>query len=92
MTITTTGSANMTIKCQGSCDDARPDFSSAASSTNKWSYIQIVNADDGAAVNGSTGIVLSGTDVMRTYWINTDNISWFTLNITARSAGTIFAT
>lgn len=92
VTISTTGSANMTIKCQGSIGQNSPTFTSAASPTNQWDYVQMVDLQDGNPVNGDTGVVLTGTDDTRTFEVNTNALDYITFNVTARSAGSVTIT
>lgn len=95
ISIGTSGSANMTVKCKGAIGEvnAAPSFAEASKAiSNQWEYIQMVDLADGTAYSGSTGIVFSGTDNVRLLAVNVDNLSYLTLDVTARSAGTVTAT
>jgi hypothetical protein len=87
----TTGSANATIKIQGSISPHAPNFAEAASPTNSWFYVQAAYLDSGVTITGSTGIVLTGTDVAVGVNVNMELLSYVNLNVTAHSAGTIHA-
>lgn len=89
MAIDTTNSASMTIKVQGSIADSMPDFSSAASATNQWSYIQLIDLADQSTIAGATGLVLAGTDTHRLFEVNTNGLSWVCAVVTARVAGNV---
>jgi hypothetical protein len=85
--LNTTDSAAVTIKVKGSSSKEAPNFSNAASPTNIWSYVQIKNINNGDSINGSTGIALTGTDINGQYEINTNGLSWVTLELSDFSAG-----
>lgn len=91
----TSGNANMTIKCKGSIGEVNtgPNFAESSKAiNNQWEYIQMIDLADGTAYNGSVGIAFTGTDNVRMFAVNTDNISYLTLDVTARAAGTVTAT
>ena len=89
--LNTTGSANMTIKVYGSIQETAPAWTSSASVTNQYSPISIYDLDTTIGITGSTGIVLTGTDVNKLYQINTDGLVWINIVITNYSAGTVDA-
>lgn len=89
VSIATASSANMTIKCQGAIGDTNPTFTSAASATNAWDYVQIVDLQNGSAVDGDTGVVLTGTDDCRQFEINVNSLDYVTFNVTALAAGSV---
>lgn len=88
--LATSSSANCTIKAYGSLSEAKPDFSAAQSATNRFDTVDLVKLNDtGTIIAGDTGIVLAGTDENAMYEVNVTNLRWFTVEITAYSAGTI---
>lgn len=87
ISLDTDGNANFTTKCQGSAQDAAPEFANAASATNPWAYVQIVDLDDGDPVDGSTGTGPTGTDIHKQYEINTNALSWICFDFTTVTAG-----
>lgn len=88
----TASSANMTIKVQVGLGDTAPDFGSAASATNRWSYADLALTNNGGTItDGDTGLVWSGTDAVQIAEVNTNGIDWMCLNMTARAAGTATA-
>lgn len=87
--IATSGNANCTIKAQGSIEDEKPDFGAAQTPANAWDYLELKDLEDGSAIDGDTGLVLAGTDVVTMYEVNVSGMRWFTLNVTARVAGVI---
>lgn len=90
-------SANLTIKCVGSIgkggattvttrEDA-PDPTATQSATNMYDYIEMIDLQSGADIDGDTGIAPAGTNDHRIVNINTDGLKWINFYITARSAG-----
>lgn len=91
LNVNTSGSANLTMKVQGSRQDAKPDFNASQSATNHWDYVQIKDTEDGSSIDGDTGLVLAGTDDNRNFTVNVDGMAWVTVVITAWSAGLLRA-
>lgn len=87
--VSSASSANATIKFQGSDDDAAPAFGSTPTTAIPWDYIGANLLDDGTVVEGDTGHIYAGTDGVHLYMLNVDAISWFNMNVTARSAGNV---
>ncbi len=84
--------ANFTVKFQGAIsavDNAAPAFGSAASVTNMWDYIEVVDLEDGATINGDTGISVAGADDYRIVEMNTNGLEYLNARVTARSAGEV---
>ena len=89
LTLSSANSANFTIKFQVSYSDTAPDFSAAASPTNRWDYVNVVDLEDKTNYDWDTGVVFTGTDQVRQFEIDTNGFTWFAATITARSAGDI---
>ena len=87
--ISTASSGSMTLKCQGSIGPTPADFTAAASSTNPWVYLQVVDLQNGTAANGATGVVYTGTDGVYLVEVNVNSVDWFTWTVTAYSAGNV---
>lgn len=96
----TSGSFNGTVKIAGSIgkpvvlpSDKRsedtPNFSATQSASNPYQYIQLINLDTAAAVNGATGITSAGTDLNVMYEVNTNGLKYLCPVITGWTAGTI---
>lgn len=75
----------ITVKIQGSSSVDAPTWGSAQSATNKWDYIQVVDQEDGATIDGDTGITISDADDVRKVVVNVDGLRWITVNVTAIS-------
>lgn len=102
--IGTSGTATTTVKVAGSIgkpmgilpssaqDCFPPNFGATVSPANPYSFLQIINLDTAAAVNGATGIVVSGTDINNLYEININVLPYLTIIPVTWSAGAITAT
>jgi len=92
-TVIAAASANATVKFYASDSEARPDLGAAASATNIFSPIEVINADTGAAIDGVTGIAWAGaTDGITRYQANSSGARWIGAIMTARAAGTVSIT
>lgn len=89
LTLASSGSANFTIKVKGSTQDTPPDFSAAATVTNRWEHMQLKDLTDGSTVAGATGVSFAGADAVRMFEVNINRVKWISATITARSAGAI---
>lgn len=85
----TSGGASCTVKFKGSMMKAKPDFGSAKSATNRWDYLQTIKFDEGTAYDGTTGVVIAGTDVQKILEVNASGLQWIGADVTARVGGTI---
>ena len=90
------GDANFTVKFQGSIGkgiganmDVAPTFSSAASVTNMWDYIEVVDLEDGSTIDGDTGVSSAGADDYRIFEANVNGLQYISARLTARSAGEV---
>lgn len=80
-----------TIKFVGSYKDDMPDFDSAQSISNAWDYVKVIDVQDGAGINGDTGIPLTTITDVRMLEVNTSRLVWVGAVVTARSAGAVTA-
>lgn len=85
----TANSASVVTKFQGSIQDSAPDFSAAQSITNRWDYIQIKDLEDASAVDGDTGITLSGSDDHRAFELNVNHLKWVNVILSTWVAGDV---
>lgn len=86
-------SANATIKFYASDSEARPSLWSAASATNIFSPIEVLNLDTWAAIDWTTWIAWNGSaDGITKYEINAKWNIWIWAIMTARSAGNVTLT
>src|SRR6266403_2684345 len=96
----TSGSASMTLKTAISAGISPssqniyartdlPNFGATVTAANPYSFAQVENLENYSAVNGNTGIVLTGTDVHASYEVNVNVARYCTVIPTAWTAGTI---
>lgn len=91
LAIDTAGTATLTVNVQGSISETAPDFTAAASVSNQWSYIQVVDYLDRSAVNGGGNIAASGSDIHRLFEVNTNGLKWLNVIVTAYTGGSVTA-
>jgi hypothetical protein len=84
--LSTSGSANFTLKIQSSEQD-NVNFNAAQSTTNRWDYVQIKDLEDGSSIDGDTGIAPAGADDHRHFEVNVNGGTWICAQLTAWSAG-----
>lgn len=94
LAISSTGSTALTLKIQGAFGTpiagiTAPDFSAAQSGTNMWDYLECIDMEDGAAIDGDTGIVFAGTADFRQVIINTEAVDYLNCIVSGFSAGTV---
>ena len=87
--VSTEGSADLTLRVQGSLSDESPDFSQPASRTNHWEYISLFGTVDAALINGGVGIVPGGTDIVRNFIVNTDGFNFINCEVSSYVAGNV---
>lgn len=78
-----------TIKFVGSNADAAPDFSAAASASNPWDYVQVVDQIDGSSVAGGTGVTSVTVTSVRNLEANSNAFKWFGAVISNYTAGSV---
>lgn len=78
-----------TLKFVGSNADAIPDFSSAASASNPWDYVQTVDQIDGSSIAGGTGIVSTTVTSVRNLEINSNAFKWVGVVVSSYTAGSV---
>lgn len=89
ITIAGDNTASFTIKVQASNSDAKPDFTAAASPTNRWAYIQLKMLIDASAVAGGTGVVVASNSVVQAE-VNTNGMRWINLQVAAYTSGNAY--
>jgi len=86
--------AALTVKFQGAISDGAttdqpPTFSSAASVTNHWDYIELIDLENGSAIDGDTGVAVATADDYRLLEANINGLRWLNAVVTARTAGEV---
>lgn len=80
-----------TAKIQGSAQQDEPDFGAAQATANHWDYVDAIDAQNEISIDGDTGLAVSSATDVRTLRVDTRSLSWLTVNVTARSAGSVSA-
>lgn len=83
------GTAAMTVKCAGSLSDSAPDFAASQTVSNHYDYIDLIDLQDNASVDGDTGFVVATADDYRTFELNVGGMKYVTFVITAGTAGQV---
>lgn len=84
--------AALTVKFQGAISEvsnAGPAFGSSQSVTNMWDYIEVVDLEDGAAIDGDTGVAVATADDYRLLEANINGLDYVCAVVTARTAGEV---
>lgn len=87
VTVATTA-ASGTLKFACSMADNEPTFSTSSSATNRWDYVEMVDLEDGSAIDGDTGLTLANTTDVRQFELNVNSFKWCTANLSSWTAGT----
>lgn len=77
-----------TVKIVGSISEEAPDFSQARSKTNRYDFIEAVDLQDGATLDGDVGVVFVGDDI-RLLEANVNGLRWFGVIISAYTSGNV---
>lgn len=86
--VNTAGTATTTIKFAGSlglnladqtAHGDTPIFGATVSDTNPYNFVAVINLEDGAQIEGDTGLVVAGTDVSRSLEVNVNGLKYFTV-------------
>lgn len=84
-------SANLKLFIKGAVGDTQPTSwlsTNARSQLNNWDFIEVVDLEDGAAIDGDTGVDLNG-NVIRLLEVNINSLDWLCVHATAVVAGTV---
>ncbi len=97
--IGTSGTATTTVKIAGSLGrtplsataprGTLPNFGATIAPSNPYQFLQIIDLDTAAAVNGVTGIVVAGTDINKNFEVNVNGMLYLTIFPISWSAGAI---
>lgn len=87
LTVSGASSPTGTIKFFAADSDLPPDPLSAQSPSNPWDYVQAIDLQSGAAVNGDTGIDFAGSADTRRFELNISGARWVGAVITAYTGG-----
>ena len=83
-----TDAASGTLKFACSMSDTAPVFSASQSVTNRWDYVDVIDYEDDASIDGDTGLTLANTSDVRQFVMDNVNFRWCTTNLSSWTAGT----
>ena len=92
LSVFTGGTATLTLKVAGSVgkvDGDSPNFGGTVTASNPYDFLEVVDLQDGSAVDGDTGVAASGADVARQFEVNINAIKYLTVFPTAWTQGSI---
>jgi hypothetical protein len=78
----------VTLKVMGSSQQDCPKFAQTVSATNMWDYVDVIDLEDAASIDGDTGITPTASG-SQTYSLNTDGLNWIAVTPTALTAGNV---
>lgn len=78
-----------TIQFVVSNADTAPNFANAASGSNPWSYVQVIDQIDGSSIAGGTGIISTTVSSVRNLELNANAFKWVGAVISNYSAGSV---
>lgn len=90
-------SPDLTIKLVGSTMEwtpgayTAPDMTATQGEDNSWDFVQMIDLQNGATINGDTGLVFTGSADDRNLEANVNALIWVALRVTARAAGSVSA-
>lgn len=86
--------ANLKVFIKGSVGETAPSFSihkSARTPTNNWEFLDVIDLEDAASIDGLTGIDLNG-NAYRLVRVDLSSLDFIAVSATAVTAGTVTVT
>jgi len=81
------GDAAFTLKFWCSDQETCPDPALAQSTSNQYDFVDVVDTEDEASIDGDTGFVVATADDHRTFVVNRSKMRWIGVLATAGTAG-----
>lgn len=81
------GDAAFTLKLWGSDSSTPPDPGLAQSTSNQYDFMDMIDLEDGASIDGDTGFVVATADDHRSFEANVNGKRWMGIIATAGTAG-----
>ena len=85
----TAAALNCTMQFVGSISEDAPDFNAAISTTNLYEFIDIIDLEDNASIDGDTGLASAGATFNGLYQANVDGLKWFAMIFKIGTAGSV---
>lgn len=67
---------------------AEPDFAAPVSATNLIEYVEVVDLNDGSAIDGTTGVTISST-TLRSFEYNNNTAKWVGIIVNTYATGNL---
>lgn len=90
LTVVGSGGAAFDVKVRASLQKEPPDFTKAASASNRWQYVQYVDLETGSFYTDLAPYTFA-SNVVKQFELNTNGIAWFALEISGYATGSIEA-
>lgn len=81
------GDAAFTLKLWASDQENPPDAAEAQSASNQYDFVDMIDKEDGASIDGDTGFAVATADDHRHYEANVNGARWMGILATAGTAG-----
>lgn len=85
-----TDTAVFSVRVKGSLQQEPPDFTTASTIGNQWSYIQLKDDIADGYLNGDEGVVFDADDTV-SLELNTSVLTWVTVEVFNYTSGTLTA-
>ena len=79
----------MVVKVQGGFGLTAFAPGTAKSVSNLWDYIDIIDFEDGASIDGDTGLTFVNADDVRQFSVNVDSIDWLAFETSSVTDGDV---
>jgi hypothetical protein len=83
------GDAAMTLKLWTSDQEEAPDAALAQSASNQYDFVDMIDKEDGASIDGDTGFAVAAADDHRQFVLNDSGSRWAGIIATAGTAGEV---
>jgi len=83
------GDAAMTLKPWASDQESAPNIGASQTASNQFDYVDMIDKEDGASIDGDTGFVVATADDHRQFDINIARAKWFGIHPTAGTEGEV---
>ena len=80
---------NCTVRFVGSIMETSPDFAALITATNRYDYLDIVDLEDNASIDGETGLAAAGAALTGMYQVNVDGLKWLSSRFEIGTAGSL---
>lgn len=84
----------LTVRFQGSIGSTPPSFGTAASVSNRWSYIELIDTSNGTIIDGTVGVTIAGANDLKKVELNVNGLDYVCAEVSGYSGPgsvTVFA-